>query len=145
MTEDAHVVNVPTLMGGIGKEGVRQFYSNYFVHQIPADMELAPVSRTVGEDQIVDEYVARFTHTTRIYFLLPGIEPTGKRIEVAVVGIIRFRDGKIAHEHLYWDQAATLVQLGMIDPTTLPVTGAESARWLVDQSAPMNELVSKGK
>jgi carboxymethylenebutenolidase len=145
MTEDAHVYNLPTLMGGMGKEGVREFYSKYFVHQIPPDMELVPISRTIGDDQIVDEYVARFTHSVQLDFLLPGIPPTGKRVEIAVVGIIKFRDGKIAHEHLYWDQAALLVQMGMIDPSTLPVTGAESARRLVDPTVPLNELVTRGK
>lgn len=75
--------------------------------------------------------------------MLPGIPPTGKRIEIAVVAIIRFEDGKIAHEHIYWDQASVLVQLGLIDGSSLPVAGAESARKLLDRSLPSNTLIER--
>ena len=144
MTEDAYVNNVPLLLGGMGKEGVREFYSQYFVAQMPPDMESTLLSRTIGQDRIVEEAVFRFTHSLVMDWFLPGVPPTGKRIEVAVVGIIRFREGKIAHEHLYWDQASVLVQLGLVDEKTLPVAGVESARRLLDPSVPMNRLLRRG-
>jgi carboxymethylenebutenolidase len=61
--------------------------------------------------------LVKFTHTIQMDWMLPGIAPTGKRIEVAVVAIVRFQDGKVAHEHIYWDQATVLVQLGLLDPS----------------------------
>lgn len=143
MTEDAYVNNVPLLLGGLGKDGVREFYSKYFVAQMPPDMESSLISRTIGDDRIVEESVFRFTHSLVMDWFLPGVPPTGKRIEVPVVGIIQFREGKIAHEHLYWDQASVLVQLGMLDEHTLPVAGVASARRLLDPSVPMNELMRR--
>jgi carboxymethylenebutenolidase len=140
MTEDAYVNHVPLLLGGLGKDGVRAFYAKSFVAQMPPDLESSLIARTIGEDRIVEESVFRFTHSLVMDWLLPGVPPTGKRIEVAVVGIIQFRDGKIAHEHLSWDQASVLVQLGMLDEHTLPVAGVASARRRLDPSVAMNEL-----
>jgi carboxymethylenebutenolidase len=145
MTEDAYVNNVPVLLGGVGKQGVREFYSKYFVAQMPRDIESTLVSRTIGTNRIVEESVFRFTHSIAMDWLLPGVAPTEKRIEVAVVGVIQFRDGKMAHEHLYWDQASVLVQLGLIDAKVLPVAGAEVAGRLLSASVPMNRLLSRAK
>jgi carboxymethylenebutenolidase len=145
MTNDAYVNHVPVLTGGVGPQEVRHFYANHLIGQMfPPDVEIIPVSRTVGVDQIVEEGVARFTHTIVLDYLLPGVAPTNKRVELAIVVIIRFRDGKIAHEHVYWDQASVLVQLGLFDPTDLPVAGAESARKVLDPaSVPSNALLHR--
>lgn len=94
------------------------------------------VSRTVGSDQLVDELVIRFTHSTAIDWMLPGVEPTGRRVEIAVVAVVKVDGGKIAHEHIYWDQASVLVQIGLLDPAGLPVSGAEQARKVLDPSLP---------
>ena len=104
-------------------------------------MALVPVSRTVGDDQLVDEMVVRFTHTSEIDWMLPGIPPTGRKVEVPLVAIVRFRDGKLAHEHIYWDQASVLVQIGKLDPERLPVAGAETARKVMDKDLPSNALM----
>jgi carboxymethylenebutenolidase len=141
MVEDAYVNHIPVMTGGVGKPALREFYSKYFIPQMPPDIELAPVSRTIGTNQLVDEMLVKFTHTIQMDWMLPGIAPTGKRIEVAVVAIVQFRDGKLAHEHLYWDQASVLVQLGMLDPVTLPVVGVDSARKVLDPSLPSNALI----
>ncbi len=145
MTDDAYVNHVPVLTGGVGPHEVRHFYANHLIGQMfPPDVEIFPVSRTVGVDQIVEEGVARFTHTIALDYLLPGVAPTGKRVELAIVVIIRFRDGKIAHEHIYWDQASVLVQLGLIDPAKLPVAGAESAQKVLDPAGiPSNVLLQR--
>src|SRR4028119_866438 len=143
MLEDAYVNHIRVMTGGVGKPAVREFYSKYLIPQMPPDMELTPISRTIGTNQLVDEMVAKFTHTIQMDWMLPGIAPTGKRVEVPVVGIIRFRDGKIAHEHLYWDQASVLVQLGMLDPVTLPVVGVDSARKLMNRNLPSNTLIDR--
>jgi carboxymethylenebutenolidase len=82
------------------------------------------VSRTVG----VDEFIVHFTRTTVIDWLLPGIQPTGCRVEIPMVAIVQFEGDKVAHEHIYWDQASVLVQVGLLDPRGLPVAGAETAR-----------------
>lgn len=142
MVEDAYVNHVPVLTGGIGKADLRQFYAAHFIPKMPPDLETIPISRTIGSDRLVDEFVARFTHTLEMDWLLPGIAPTGRRVEVAVVTIVHFRDGKVAHEHIYWDQASVLVQLGLLDPGSLPVAGVESARKVLDPNLPANVLTA---
>ena len=132
MTDDPHLHNVPVPMGGVGRAGVREFYRDHLVGRFfPPDVKMRPVSRTVGSDQIVDELVISFTHTTVIDWMLPGVAPTGKKVEAAFAVIVGFKHGKISHEHIYWDQASVLVQLGLLDPARLPVSGAESARKLL--------------
>src|SRR6266566_5136079 len=128
MVEDAYVNHIPVLTGGSGRDELREFYSKRFIPQMPPDTEMTPVSRTIGEDQIVDEMIFKFTHTIPMDWMLPGTPPTGKPVEVPLVAIVRFRDGKLAHEHIYWDQASVLVQLGLLNPAALPVAGIESAR-----------------
>src|SRR6266571_1172425 len=143
MVEDAHVNHVPVLTGGIGRDQLREFYSKRFIPQMPPDTEMTPVSRTIGDDQIVDEMVFKFTHTIPMDWMLPGIAPTGKRVEVPLVAIVRFRGGKLAHEHIYWDQASVLVQIGLIDPAEPPVAGLESARKVLDSGLPANALMRR--
>ena len=143
MVEDAYVNHIPVLTGGVGRDALREFYSKRFIPQMPPDTEMTPVSRTIGEDQLVDEMVFKFTHTIRMDWMLPGIAPTGKRVEVPLVAIVRFRGGKLAHEHIYWDQASVLVQIGLIDAAKLPVAGVESARKVLDPSLPANTLMRR--
>jgi carboxymethylenebutenolidase len=143
MVEDAYVNHIPVLTGGVGKDELREFYSKRFIPQMPPDTEMTPISRTIGNDQLVDEMVFKFTHTIPMDWMLPGIPPTGKRVEVPLVAIVRFREGKLAHEHIYWDQASVLVQLGLLDAGTLPVAGVESARKALDPSLPSNALMRR--
>src|SRR5438067_10271117 len=143
MVEDAYVNHIPVLTGGVGRSELREFYSRRFIPQMPPDTEMTPVSRTIGEDQLVDEMVFKFTHTIPMDWMLPGIPATGKRVEVPLVAIVRFREGKLAYEHIYWDQASVLVQIGLLDATKLPVVGVESARKVLDPTLPANALMSR--
>ena len=143
MVEDAYVNHIPVLTGGVGKDELRAFYSKRFIPQMPPDTEMIPVSRTIGEDQLVDEMVFTFTHSIRMDWMLPGVPPTGKRVEVPLVAIVRFRDGKLSHEHIYWDQASVLVQIGLLDAGRLPVAGVESARKVLDPTLPANALMKR--
>src|SRR5947207_15961462 len=143
MVEDAYVNHIPVLTGGVGKNELREFYSKRFIPQMPPDTEMTPISRTIGTDQLVDEMVFKFTHTIPMDWMLPGIAPTGKRVEVPLVAIVRFREGKLSHEHIYWDQASVLVQIGLLDAGTLPVAGVESAHKALDPSLPSNALMSR--
>lgn len=145
MVQDAYVDHVPVLTGGRGLDELRRFYSAHFIPKMPPDMAMTPVSRTIGADQLVDEMVINFTHTIEMDWMLPGIAPTGRPVEVALVVIVRFRDGKLAHEHIYWDQASVLAQLGLIDPAKLPVAIADSARKVLDPSLPANALIERTK
>lgn len=145
MVEDAYVNEIPLLIGGVGKDEVRELYSKHFIPQIPQDTEMTPISRTVGSNQLVDEMVLKFTHTIRMDWIFPGIAPTGKRVEIPVVVIVQFRDGKIAHEHVYWDQASVLVQVGLLDANALPVAGVESARKVLDPTLPSNALIKRAE
>jgi len=128
MVEDAYVNHIPVMTGGNGKAALRDFYSRHFIPSMPPDTVLTPISRTVGEDQLVDEMIFSFTHTQEMPWMLPGVSPTHRSVEVALVAIVRFRDGKLAHEHIYWDQASVLKQIGLLADTSLPVCGAEAAR-----------------
>jgi carboxymethylenebutenolidase len=110
---------------------------------MPPDTKVTPVSRTIGETQIVDEMIFSFTHTIAMDWMLPGVPPTGKRVEIPLVAIIGFKDGKVQHEHIYWDQASVLVQLGLLDASRLPVAGVETARKVVDPSLPSNGLIDR--
>ncbi len=137
MGDAPHLNHVPTMAGGVGKSGVHAFYRDHLVGKFfPPDVKMVNVSRTVGEDQIVEELIISFTHTTVIDWLLPGVAPTGKAVEMAVVVIVGFHDGRISHEHIYWDQAGVLAQIGLLDPAGLPVTGAESARKVLNPQLP---------
>lgn len=133
MTDTPCLNHVPVMTGGIDREEVRKFYSEHLCGKFfPPDVQIVPVSRTIGEDQLVEEMTIEFTHTAPIDWMLPGVSPTGKRVEVAVVAIIKFEEGKVAREHIYWDQASVLVQLGLLNPTGLPVSGGESAKKVLD-------------
>jgi carboxymethylenebutenolidase len=145
MVANPLVNQVPVMIGGDGREELYAFYAQYFLPQIPPDTEMVPVSRTIGQGRLVEEMVVRFTHTIPMDFMLPGIPPTGKRVEVALVVVVQFDGYKMAHEHLYWDQAPVLVQLGLLPPGGLPVVGAEGARSVLDRSIRLNALIHRAK
>ncbi|HEY6292443.1 MAG TPA: ester cyclase [Terriglobia bacterium] len=132
MVDDAYVNHVPVMTGGFGKSALRAFYSTHFIPNMPPDTTLTPVSRTVSENQLVDEMIFSFTHTQEMPWMLPGVPPTHRRVEVPLVAIVQFRDGKLAHEHIYWDQASVLKQIGLLTDQALPVFGAETARKVLD-------------
>jgi carboxymethylenebutenolidase len=137
MTSHPFVNHVPVMTGGVGYNEVRQFYSTYFIPCQPPDTEVVPVTRTVGKDRIVDELTHKFTHTIEM-------RPTGKRVEIAVVVVVQFEDGKIAGEHIYWDQASVLAQIGLIDAAKLPATGIEASRKVIDAlQEPSNSLIKR--
>ena len=141
MTGDPHLNHVPTMAGGVGREGVHAFYRDHLIGKFfPPDVEMTNVSRTVGLDQVVEELFISFTHTTPMDWLLPDVPPTGKRVEMAIAVIVGFKDGKISHEHVYWDQAGVLVQAGLLDPAGLPVSGAESARKVLNPKLPARRM-----
>jgi carboxymethylenebutenolidase len=148
MVAEPYVNHIPTMTGGVGFDKLRDFYANHFIGVNPPDMELVPVSRTVGETSVVDELVARFTHTTHIDWMLPGIEPTGRSVEIPLVAIVQFDGDKLVHEHIYWDQASVLVQLGLLEAGPsggLPIAGAETAHKVLDASLPSNTLMESAR
>jgi carboxymethylenebutenolidase len=146
MTDDPYLNHVPVMTGGIGHEEVRRFYGEVFIGHWPADTTVQRVSRTVGADQVVDELVMTFTHDIVMGALLPGVPPTGRPVRLAVCVVGGFRDGKLDHEHIYWDQAALLVQVGLLDPAGLPVLGAEQAdKLLAPRTIPANALLREDR
>ena len=161
MVPEPYVNHVPTMTGGIGYKDLRRFYKDFFIPGNPPDMAIKVLSRTVGTDRVVDEMLTTFTHTKEVPWMLPGVPPTGKKVEVVVVGVICIRGGKLYHEHIHWDQASVLVQIGLLDPELvptgfrtseegrerdvkrLPVVGAEGARKVVDEmQGKSNELMA---
>lgn len=137
MSDRPHLHNVPSMIGGLGQDGVRQFYKNHLVGKFfPPDVKFERVSLTIDDSQLVEELVISFTHTVEIEWMLPRVQPTGKRVSVGFVVVVGVKDGKVSHEHIYWDQASVLVQIGLLNPAGLPVAGAESAARLLDPELP---------
>jgi carboxymethylenebutenolidase len=130
MVPDPVVLHVPTSIGGRGHEDVLRFYREFFVDALPPDFQVSSISRTIGEERLVDEIVVSFTHTCEAPIFLPGVPPTGAHVRVPTVVIVAFADNKVASEHIYWDQASVLVQVGLLDASTVPARGAEQARTL---------------
>ena len=138
--KDPHVTYVPTLTGGVGAEELRRFYAEFFIDSNPESTKLTLMSRTMGSDRVVDELHVSFKHTAEMPWILPGVPPTNRKVEVIVVSIVTLRGGKLYHEHVYWDQASVLVQVDLLDPgvvpekaksrgvTRLPVVGKEAAK-----------------
>jgi carboxymethylenebutenolidase len=143
MVAQPYVNHVPTLTGGVGYDHLKRFYKYHFIPKTPKDTRLVPISRTIGADRLVDEMLFCFTHDIEIDWMLPGVAPTGKYVEIPLVAIINFRGEKLYHEHIYWDQASVLVQIGLLDANKsgLPIAGAETARKLVDENFPSNMLM----
>ena len=143
MVADAYVNHVPVMTGGVGHDQLREFYSQRFIPQMPPDTSMTPVSRTIGSDRVVDEMVFEFTHTIKMDWMLPGVAPTHKHVKIPLIVVVHFRDGKLAHEHIYWDQASVLAQLGLIDAAGLPVAGVDTAEKVLDPKRPSNVLMQR--
>jgi carboxymethylenebutenolidase len=142
MVAEPYVNHIPTMTGGVGHDQLKRFYTHHFVNANPEDTKLVPISRTVGKDRVVDEMLFCFTHTREIDWMLPGVPPTGKYVEVPLIAIVCFEGDKLYNEHIYWDQASVLVQIGKLDPTMLPVAGVETARKLLDKTLPSNTMMA---
>jgi carboxymethylenebutenolidase len=112
MVKEPYVHHVPGLTGGNGYNGVRDFYTKQLVGKMPANTKIKHISRTVGRDQVVDELILSFTH-----------------VELPHVVVMKFDANKIAHEHIYWDQASLLAQIGLLDSKQLPITGIEQEKF----------------
>ena len=143
MVSDPYVNHIPTMTGGVGVKELSRFYQYHFVNRNSKDTQMIPISRVVGTDRVVDEMLFCFTHDREIDWMLPDIAPTGKYVKIPLVAIVAFRDGKICHEHIYWDQASVLVQIGLLDRTNLPVAGVETANKVMDKSLPSNTLMKR--
>jgi carboxymethylenebutenolidase len=143
MVSEPYVNHIPTMTGGVGAAELSRFYEHHFINCNPDDTQMIPISRVVGTDRVVDEMIFCFTHDREIDWLLPGIAPTGKYVKIPIVVIAAFRDGKLYHEHIYWDQASVLVQIGLLDTTNLPVAGVETANKLIDKNLPSNTLMKR--
>ncbi len=141
MVNAPYVNHIPTMTGGVGQADLSRFYAHHFIPKTPSDTRLVPISRTIGADRVVDEMLFCFTHDIEIDWMLPGIAPTGKYVEIPLVAIVCFRGDKLYHEHIYGDQASVLVQIGKLDPSSLPVAGIETARKLIDETSPSNSMM----
>ena len=136
MTKEPYVYHIPVLTGGKGYDEVYTFYSNNFVGKMPSDTKFVRISRTIGKNQVVDELIISFTHDIEIPAMIPSIPPTGKYVELPIVVVMRFKGNKIAYEHIYWDQASLLKQIGLLDNSKeLPIIG-------IEQSKKLQELLS---
>ncbi|MCY2935173.1 MAG: hypothetical protein NT172_13515 [Planctomycetota bacterium] len=143
MSPQNYVNHVPVMTGGRGHHAMIDFYGTHFIPKMPADTALRMFARTVGRNRLVDEFVFTFTHDLKMDWMLPGVEPTFRKVEVPMVVVVQFCGDKIESERIYWDQASVLVQIGLIDPTGLPVAGLEQARKFENAELPSNDLIPK--
>ena len=143
MVAQPYVNHIPTMTGGVGHDQLKRFYKYHFIGANPPDTAMKLISRTVGESSLVDEMIFSFTHTSEIDWMLPGIPPTGRKVEIPLVAIVQFSGDKLVHEHIYWDQASVLVQIGLLDPNGLPVAGVQTAHKAIDKTLPSNALMAK--
>jgi carboxymethylenebutenolidase len=141
MTEAPSLLHVPVLTGASGKELLHRFYRDHFVGKWPDDLTVERISRTMSDNMVVDEFIVRFTHDVVMDAILPGLAPTGRRVELPHVAVVGFEKGKIAFERIYWDQGSLLVQIGLLDPERLPLVGSEQAEALLNEDYPRNELI----
>ncbi|KAK3354011.1 hypothetical protein B0T25DRAFT_545827 [Lasiosphaeria hispida] len=164
MVGEPYVNHVPTLTGGVGRAALTGFYGGHFIHSNPGDAGLELVSRTVGVDRVVDEFVFGCTHDREVDWLIPGIPPTGRALRIPFTSVVNIRGDRLYHEHISWDQGTVLRQLGLLPeylpfPYPLPdgrqsgkdgkqfeyrvpVVGVETAQKLVDENAvPSNEML----
>jgi carboxymethylenebutenolidase len=145
MVAEPTVNHVPVMTGGTGFDELLRFYKYHFIPSTPKDASLVPISRTIGADRAVDEMLFCFTHDTEIDWMLPGVKPTGKYVQIPLVAIVQFRGDKLVSEHIYWDQASVLVQVGLLDPKLYPTAGIETARKAFDENEPSNRLMARWK
>jgi carboxymethylenebutenolidase len=143
MSDDNYVNHVPVMTGGRGRDEMLAFYGSHFIPKMPADTRLTPVCRTVGQERVVDEMIFAFTHDIVMDWMLPGIAPTGRWVEIPLVVVVQLRAGEVVCERIYWDQASVLVQLGLLDPSHLPVVGADTARKVLNPELPCNDLIRR--
>lgn len=143
MSDDNYVNHVPVLTGGRGRDEMLEFYGRHFIPKMPADTRITPVCRTVGQERVIDEIIFSFTHDVEMDWMLPGVPPTGRHVDVPTVVVVQLGNDDIVCERIYWDQASVLVQIGRLDPSQLPVAGAEAARKVLDPSLPSNELIAR--
>ncbi len=142
MTDDVELIHVPVGTGAKGKEALRKFYREIFIPQSPADFAMELLTRSVGQGRVIEEFLVKFTHTIRMDWLAPGVEPTGRRVVTPFVGIIGFEGTLMCSEHIYWDQANVLTQMGLLDEK-LPVLAGTQCDPLLKKDFAFNELIER--
>lgn len=155
MVDEPYVNHIPTMTGGVGQANLRAFYTHHFIHSNPPDTSISLVSRTVGVDRVIDEFILSLTHSTLIPWLLPGIPPTGRKLSLPFTAIVTMRGDRLCRESISWDQGTALQQLGLLPEwvrfpyeiggvemgvgkrveVRLPVAGVELCSKLVDETS----------
>jgi hypothetical protein len=105
MTDAPYVTHVPVMTGGYGYDEVRQFYATWFIGRWPADVQITPISRTVGQGRVIDELIVSFTHDMEMPALMPGIAPTSRKVtlpHVVVMGIVLRRSASLIRRSCPW-------------------------------------------
>jgi steroid delta-isomerase-like uncharacterized protein len=87
-----------------------------------SDLAHRVVSYVEQGDAFADEWVFVGTHKGPV--VLPDgteVAPTGKRVEMPGMELVKVRDGKIVANNLYYDNLAVLMQLGLV-PQAVPAS-----------------------
>ncbi|KAG6809762.1 hypothetical protein H0H92_014821 [Tricholoma furcatifolium] len=138
----AKTMGTMVMTGGVGRAELTAFYRDHFIFANPPDASMQTISRTVGTDRVVDEFIYSFTHDRMADWLLPGVPPSGKKLIIPMIAVVNIRGDRLYNEHIWWDQATVLKQAGILPeylpyPTLegikklrLPVAGTETAGML---------------
>ncbi|KAF9008825.1 hypothetical protein BDQ17DRAFT_1349009 [Cyathus striatus] len=147
MVAEPYVNHIPTMTGGVGRENLTTFYRDHFIFSNPPDARLQVISRTVGPDRVIDEFIYHITHDRTVDWLLPGVPPTGQKLSIPMMAVVNIRGDRLYNEHIWWDQGTTLRQVGILPEhvpypaesmnTTLrlPIAGKECANMLNNESS----------
>ena len=145
MSDENYVNHVPVMTGGRGRDEMLEFYGRHFIPKMPADARITLVCRTVGQGRVVDEIIFSFTHDVEMDWMLPGLPPTGRRVEVPTVVVVQTDGDWIVCERIYWGPGVGLgLSSERLAPSGLPVAGgAETARKVLDPNLPSNEIIRR--
>ena len=130
MSADPHLLNVPTGRGAHGRAHVRRFYTDEFIGTFPNDVRVESLGLAVGSTRVTEEVVMTFTHDRVMPWILDGIAPTGREVQIPQLAVVGFLDDKVSFEHIWWDQASVLAQIGLIDVGGLPIQAGDEAEAL---------------
>jgi carboxymethylenebutenolidase len=112
VTDDVALSMLPVGSGARGADELRRHLADDVLPHQPADLATRRVSRTGDRWRVVDEELVSFTHDRELPWLLPGLAPTGRRVEVLAISLVTVRQQRVAEHRTLWDHHGLLAQLG---------------------------------
>jgi carboxymethylenebutenolidase len=112
VSDDVALTTLPVGTGARGADALRRHLAEDVLPHRPVDLATTRVSRTGDRWRVVDEELVAFTHDRELPWLVPGLAPTGRRVEVLAISVVTVRRQRIVQHRTLWDHHGLLVQLG---------------------------------